>query len=386
MPPKAILFLDQYSGLSGGQKVLLDLAQACTRKKWRVVAGLPEPGPLIGALEKLSIRTYLLPIGRYTITRKNAFDLIKYAVRLPLLVISTCRLIKKENIALVYANGARTFPWATIACAITRKPLFWHIHSIFSGGLERSNCLFFGKARCVKTIFAVSEAAARPLAGLRSKIKVMHNAVEVTGAPAASDALRKQYNAAPGVFCAAVIAILEDWKNQEDLVRAAGLLKKTAPGPWRFFLIGESLNGEERMQAYKKKLHALVRELSLENEVIFTGFRTDIRALLPTLDALVICSKIPDPCPLVALEAAAAAVPIISTDFGGTREIFAENEEALFYQAQEIQALADKLLFLSQNRAEAKRLGARAKEKVMRDHRLDAYLAKITDQIDKATR
>jgi len=47
-------------------------------------------------------------------------------------------------VALVYANGARTFPWATLACAALKIPLIWHVHSIFNKGMVKEICLFFG--------------------------------------------------------------------------------------------------------------------------------------------------------------------------------------------------------------------------------------------------
>jgi glycosyltransferase involved in cell wall biosynthesis len=74
-------------------------------------------------------------------------------------------------------------------------------------------------------------------------------------------------------------------------------------------------------------------------------------------------------------------VPVVSTDLGGTKEIFIENKEALFYQAGDIQALAEKILYLSQNRSAAHRIAERAQGKVMREHCLDDYLDTITAKI-----
>jgi len=127
----------------------------------------------------------------------------------------------------------------------------------------------------------------------------------------------------------------------------------------------------------------MVRQLNLEKEVIFSGFRQDIANILPGLDILAICSKDPDPCPLVSLEAAAMAKAIISSDCGGTREIFAEGKQALFYRAGNYRQLAEKIITLEENRPLRESLGRAAQIQVSEQHNLDIFLSRIKNAVQR---
>jgi glycosyltransferase involved in cell wall biosynthesis len=380
---KTILFLDQYCVLQGGQKVLLDIMHAFLERGYRCIVALPEKGPLSEKAEALSIETVFLPVGYYSIVKKNLADYLNYVFRAPFLLFKLARFIKKNNVEIVYANGARTFPWATGACCLLRLPLVWHIHSIFDQGMSRKICLFFGGFKTVKKIFAVSKAAALPLETLGEKVEVVYNAVTVSSYSfPRANLLKKEFNLPADACLIGTVAILEEWKNQEDLIRAASLLKGSGKQNIYFFLVGDSLYKEAAQGEYKKRLKSLVIECGLEKEVIFTGFRNDIKDVINSLDILVICSKTPDPCPLVSLEAASLGVTVISADSGGTKEIFLAKEEAFFYKAGDFQGLSDNIAFLVNNREIMQSVGERAREKVTADFNLENYLQRIVNKVE----
>jgi glycosyltransferase involved in cell wall biosynthesis len=383
MPEKNILFLDQYSGLSGGQKVLLDIITAFSKKGYRCLAGLPGEGLLSGKLEELKVETKFFPLGYYSITSKSIFDFLGFGLRLPVLIFLLARLIKHEKIGFVYANGARTFLWATAACKITNTPLVWHVHSIFRGKFLMFILNSFGKSGCVKKVFAVSQSAAMPLAELGKKLEVVYNAVRIDNLPKKKGILRKEFGLSDNIFLIASVGILEDWKNQLDLILAAKQIKDLGKAGIAFFIIGDSLYSNPRKQKYKNMLYGLVKKLGLEKKVIFTGFRRDIAEIMYSLDALAITSKDPDPCPLVGLEAASLGLALISTDAGGTKEIFQENKEALFYKAGDYKALAAKIILLSENHNLRNAQGMAARSKVEKNHNLDNYLQNLTAKIEK---
>lgn len=383
MYKKTILFLDQYPNLSGGQKVLLDIIQAFSRKKYRCIAILPQKGLLSESLVSMGTKTIFLPIGYYNITRKNVFDFLNYLIKLPILMILLINLIRREKIDLAYANGARTFIWVTFVCSIARVPLVWHIHSIFDRGIARKVCLSFGKFAIVKKIFVVSKVAARPLKELNPKLEIIYNAIKEPQLSRDINILKKEYHfLSENVFLVGNVGILEEWKNQMDLILAAKVIRDSGKKGIYFFLVGDSLYTKYKRQGYKYKLKRLVRYMHLEKEVIFTGFRKDVFELLNSMDVLVICSKDPDPCPMVSLEAAALAIPMISSDIGGVKEMFEEGKEALFYKAGGFEDLASKIIYLSENRQMLQTIGQNALIKIRREHNLDNYLERIVDTVE----
>jgi glycosyltransferase involved in cell wall biosynthesis len=383
MPTKTILFLDQYANLSGGQKVLLAVAEAFTRRGYTCSVILPKEGILSEKLKSLGVECLFFPIGYYSITRKNFFDFINYSVRLPLLTCLLFSCIRKKRVSLVYANGARTFIWATAACALTRTPLVWHVHSIFPSPLLNNMLQFFGKNKIVRKIFAVSQAAALPLKELNKKIEIIYNAAPSPELAVNTELLREEYKLLPNAFLVGTVGMLEEWKHQEDLIRAAKIAKETLDDRIHFFLVGDSLYNHSRRQEYKRKLQQLIATMRLENDFIFTGFREDVQQVMSCLDVIVITSAQPDPCPLVSLEAAALGKPIISTRAGGVTEIFVEDKEILFYTAGDVATLARHIISLYKNRDLASSLGQLAREKIGHNHNLQNFLNRIVLNVER---
>lgn len=98
-----------------------------------------------------------------------------------------------------------------------------------------------------------------------------------------------------------------------DPVKGFDLLLQALPGiPGKLLLVGD---GEQRAA-----LETQARGLGLENQVVFTGWRNDIPALLQAADLCVISSR-SEGFPLVMVEALHAGTPIIATDVSGVREL-----------------------------------------------------------------
>ncbi len=378
MLKKPIIFIDQYSGLSGGQKVLLNIVSHLTKSEYACTVILPEKGQLTKEFEKISVKCQYLPMGYYSIGRKNIIETIVYLLRLPILTIMLYNIIRKTKASLVYANGARSFSWATLACSFSKTPLIWHLHSIFSKGINKTTCNIFAKFVCVKKIVAVSKETAAVFEKFPHKTEVIYNGVEIPVTPPRNNLLRETYSLPKTDVLVGTIGILEEWKNQEDLIRAAKLLTEREKLPVKFFIIGESLYNKPKQQWYKEKLKKIQLELGLKNKVIFTGFRRDIVEIMGSLDMLVICSKEPDPCPMVSLEAGSLGLAIISSNLGGVKEMFEENTEVVFYTPGNPEALSEKLSSLIKNCSLMHKLGDTLRLKITKEYTAASFLNKIS--------
>ena len=378
---KKILFLEQYANISGGQRVLLKTIAGLDKKRYEILAVVPGRGKLSEELDSLGIKYEILAIGYYSIGHKTLLDILIYSLKAPFLIIGLLSMIKKQGIDLVYANGARTFPLATIACFLARIPLVWHVHSIFTGGIAKRLCLLFGGFSIVKKIIVVSDAVGRPLDKLRVKIERIYNGIDTQiYYPHDKVKLNKtELGVKPTDLLVGVIGLLLDWKNQEDLIRAAKVVKDAKLAGVKFLIIGDCLPGDKASRLYKKKLEDLVEELSLSDRVIFTGYRNDIPFLMRMLDILVLSSKEPDPCPLVMLEAMSSGLVVIATGFGGPAEIIEQSRDGLLYEAGDYKALAEKILDLVPDRTKIEQLAQNARLKIKEHFNLSMY----TEKIDK---
>lgn len=90
-------------------------------------------------------------------------------------------------------------------------------------------------------------------------------------------------------------------------------------------------------------VRALVREGGLDGSIFLLGLRSDVPALMQAADAFVMSSAW-EGLPTVLLEAGASALPIVTTDVGGSREAVLDGESGLVVPTGNVAALADAMV------------------------------------------
>jgi glycosyltransferase involved in cell wall biosynthesis len=150
-------------------------------------------------------------------------------------------------------------------------------------------------------------------------VRVVHNGIAF--APfeqARSGKIRREYGVSDQTFLVALVGRIHYWKGQEQLLRAASILKEHGLADFRILMVGDVFPGYEHLL---DRLKNEVAALSLESHVVFCGFRDDVPDVLRDADVVVIPSTLPDPFPTVALEAMIAAKPVIASATGGLVEM-----------------------------------------------------------------
>ncbi len=126
----------------------------------------------------------------------------------------------------------------------------------------------------------------------------------------------------------------------------------------------------------RENLKAMAERLGVDDQIKFVGFRP-AREAFAMGRLLVVCSRA-ESLPYIVLEAAAAAVPVISTRVGGIGEIFGP-ETTRFFPADDIAALAHAILDALDHPAElrllAQTLNARVRDQFTVDKMVDGGLA-----------
>nr|WP_307774522.1 GT4 family glycosyltransferase PelF [uncultured Cetobacterium sp.] len=127
----------------------------------------------------------------------------------------------------------------------------------------------------------------------------------------------------------------------------------------RLYLIGPTNENKE----YYKECLELVKNLELENYVVFTG-RTDVKKYYKFLDVLMLTS-LSEGQPLSILEGLACGIPFIATDVGNCREILKEKPEGeagIIVPPTSYAELSDAIVSFFQNRDKIKEMGKNGKE------------------------
>jgi len=127
-------------------------------------------------------------------------------------------------------------------------------------------------------------------------------------------------------------------KRIQDLVRAFHIVRKEML--CKLILIGD---GPEKLAVEK-----LVNELGIASSVVFTGSVKDTESALCMADVFMLSSET-ESFGLVALEAMAASVPVLSTNKGGLPEVNIHGQTGLLNDVGDFQQMAKNALIILQD-------------------------------------
>jgi glycosyltransferase involved in cell wall biosynthesis len=159
-----------------------------------------------------------------------------------------------------------------------------------------------------------------------------------------------------------VLGQITPWKGQETAIRALGLVRRRFPLA-RLRIVGEIKFGSAATRldnhAYLRRLHDVVRELSLEGSVEFLGHRRDVPEILASSTLLLAPSE-EEPFGRSVAEAMAAGTPVIATSVGGPAELIEDGRSGLLVAPADPQAWAEAACRLLGDPEFATQIGARA--------------------------
>ncbi|MGD6962193.1 N-acetyl-alpha-D-glucosaminyl L-malate synthase BshA [Fictibacillus phosphorivorans] len=127
-------------------------------------------------------------------------------------------------------------------------------------------------------------------------------------------------------------------KRLEDVIKSFALIRKELSS--KLLLIG---NGPELTTACE-----LVRELDIEDDVLFLGKQENVGELFSICDLKLLLSE-KESFGLVLLEAMACGVPVIGTNIGGIPEVIVDGETGYMVELGDPESVAQKALALLQD-------------------------------------
>jgi len=134
------------------------------------------------------------------------------------------------------------------------------------------------------------------------------------------------------------------------------LAQASGPGPrLRLALVGD---GEER-----PGLEALAGELGIEHDVLFLGYRRELRPLFAAADVAVLSSD-NEGTPVSLIEAGAAGLPAVATDVGGVGEVVGEQQTGILVPPGDPAALAGALRQMADDPERRRTYGRAARSRV----------------------
>ncbi len=137
----------------------------------------------------------------------------------------------------------------------------------------------------------------------------------------------------------ATVGRITQLKDHQTFICAIAWLKKEDPK-----IVGLIVGGiREDKQDYFHTLEALVKELDISDNIIFTGSQSQVAEVYALSNVVVSSSKKPESFGRSVAEALALNTPVVATDHGGVLDIIVEGENGFFYPVGKSEALAKRI-------------------------------------------
>lgn len=270
------------------------------------------------------------------------------------------RIFKAEKPDLVHTHASMS---ARIAARQAGAKVIYTRHSVFKPSKKISH----GPGKLINGminnyladgIIAVAEAAKENLTDTgvsAKKIRVILNGVDALKETSESEKsqLRERFGVKSGEKVVSIVARLEDIKGHEYFIEAADeLIKKGIKA--RFFIAGTG--------SYENVLKEKVKAMNLTDNVIFTGFITDVDKLMAITDVQANASYGTEATSLALLEGMSIGIPAVVSDFGGNPGVIKTGRNGIVVPKQNSHALAEGLEKLLTDDELYKKMSAGARE------------------------
>lgn len=322
-----IFGVDQYSQIGGGQRCFLDLVPAFLERGWQVTTALPEEGPFAATLAALGCDVLTFGAIVLSSARKSLREKFAYASRISRIFRSIDRGVVETEPDLVYVNGPRYLPAASLAARRRGIPLLFHAHH----RIEQTSARYSAGAflpLSQASVVACCQHVARSLRPFvpDSRLRIVFNGVgELTARKTSRDKVRH----------IAVIGRIEPEKGQLDFVRAVGLVSRRLPH-LRFSIVGAPLFSNRRYyEQTRTESHGL--------PITFVDWQSDIAAIMDDVDLVVLPSSPFDALPRVLIESFSAGIPVLAFQSGGIPEVIRDGVNGFLTTEATPQALADRI-------------------------------------------
>ena len=371
-----ILYINPNADLYGASRSLLRLVTALDKSVFVPRVLVPSRGPLLDALVRTGIAVDVVPyLG---VVQRRMLHTPRSVTFLASFLPSVFRIlgiIRREGVDIVHTNTATT-PTPAVAARLAGVPHVWHLREMFADDFPmfwsyfaRFMLRFADRVLCVSAPI-MAQFQTDP------KVEVLHNGLdpmEYQVDQAEVNAWRRRLASRAETILVGVVSRISPWKGQDVFLEACAVLRGNAKDV-RFVIAGDTFEGNERLV---KDLTDSAIARGFAEDVVFTGFVEEPRALIAALDILVLPSTRPDPFPGVVLEGMALGVPVVATNSGGAAEQVVHGVTGYLVLPKDPASLAAAILDLLMNADLRRAMGRAGRERIASHFTLDATRRRI---------
>jgi len=316
---KTVLHTESSPGLGGQEIRTLREARWTAERGWRVLLACQAGGRLLERAREAGLETM-------AIAMKAPWD----ARALAQLV----RLVRREHVSLVHTHSSVDAWLGGMAARSARVPVVRTRH--VSIPIRRGwNPVYTWLADRVITsgeaIRRLVMAAGAPAA----RVVALPAGVDLDEFPFGLRSRPLTDGLGVGRPVIGSVAMFRGSKGHAHLIEAFAAIRREHRAA-TLLLVGDGIR--------RAWVEGLARDAGLAESVVFTGFRSDVAALLGMMDCFVVASTRTEGIPQSLLQAFAVGAPVVASDVGGVPEVVVDGVTGRLVKADAADALARGIL------------------------------------------
>ena len=333
-PTKNILLVHSSNDLYGASKILISIVELLLKSKYSVFLILPENGPLNNHPTIVKTSLTIINMGIFRKKYLNFFGLINRFFFIIKSTIQIKKIININDINLVYTNTSTVIS-PTLAAYFKKIPSIFHVHEIPHGSNLYNRFLTKIFNLFSKKIIVVSNSTRDfwiKKGVIQKKITVINNGFNFDFSST------KKISGHKIVFTN--ISRIIPYKGHLFLIE---LFRKIVEKRKDIVLqiVGDTL---PNYNEYLNQLKLKVEEYEIKSNIIFLGYKDDVKSILSKSNFFIHTPISPDPFPTVIFEAIQSKIPVICTDNGGASEILNDFKNGLLVDFSNIEKSAQLIL------------------------------------------
>jgi glycosyltransferase involved in cell wall biosynthesis len=314
------------------------------------------------SLEELGVKSYFVP----ELEKKISFSVL----------FKLLNILRKENVDIIHAHALKSYILCGIINIFLRKKMIYNDHGVFIDSeyhnrLGKSLLLILHRiinsSGSVDAFITPSKYCKKRLltyTNFSTKIKVYSNGTELLPENNCDNELMRKINRLKekNIIIGIVGRIAEEKRIDRNLMIINRLIKKG-------YMVHAFILGDGPLWDV---IDRLILDLRIEKDVSLLGYVKNAKAYFPSFDFILLTSD-REGMPLIVWEAMAQAVPIISTDVGGIREIIEANNCGLIFSRESINDGVNLCEKLINDPGLRKELGKNGKNAIEKKYSMDNF-------------
>jgi glycosyltransferase involved in cell wall biosynthesis len=344
-----ILHLISSRGLYGAERVALDLCKSLKRYGCESIIGVirNSHNPHLEVADE---------------ARKNGIDTVIFPCKAQLdinLIFRIRKYASKNQINLMHCHGYKSNFYGLFASP-RNIPIVATNHNWLAShwrlrAYRRFDSLL---VRYFTRIIAVSDGVRKEMLRYgvpKEKVRIIDNGIDLTrfADTISPEVIREEFGIKKGVKVIGTVGNLGAEKGHVYLLQAAKGIVNNVESV-KFFVVGDG--------PLRACLENEATQLGIRDNVIFTGFRTDIPNLLSTMDIFVLPSVI-EGLPMVLLEAMAAKKAVVATRVGAIPKVV-DNGNGILVEPKDAAGLQKAIVSLLTNEEKRRKCASAGYETV----------------------